>query len=87
MACSFCATGKLGLLRNLEFYEILDQIMLAIHHLRSEEKKLRNIVFMGMGEPLLNYQNVKRALEIAIHQKKLDFSSRRVTISTCGIVP
>jgi 23S rRNA (adenine2503-C2)-methyltransferase len=87
MACSFCATGKLGLLRNLEFYEILDQVMLAIHHLRDEEKKLRNIVFMGMGEPLLNYQNVKRALEIAIHQKKLDFSSRRVTISTCGIVP
>ncbi len=48
MGCSFCATGKLGLIRNLEFYEIIDQIMLAVHHLEKEDKKLRNVVFMGM---------------------------------------
>lgn len=87
MACSFCATGKLGLIRNLDFSEIIDQIMWAIHHLAKEEKKLRNIVYMGMGEPLLNYKNVKQSIEIASAQKKLDLSNRRITVSTCGIAP
>ena len=54
MACTFCATGKLGLTRNLEFSEIIEQIMIAVHHLAKEDKKLRNVVYMGMGEPFLN---------------------------------
>ena len=87
MACSFCATGKLGLIRNLEFYEIIDQVMIAVRKLHSEDKKLRNIVYMGMGEPMLNYDNVATSIHIACAQKKLDLSNRRVTISTCGIVP
>lgn len=87
MACAFCATGKLGLLRNLEFYEIIDQIMWAIHTLAKEDKKLRNVVYMGMGEPFLNYENVKQSIQIACAQKKLDLSNRRITVSTCGIVP
>ena len=87
MACSFCATGKLGLLRNLEFYEIVEQIMIANEHLASEDKKIRNIVYMGMGEPFLNYDNVRTSIHIASAQKKLDLSSRRITISSCGIVP
>lgn len=87
MACTFCATGKLGLLRNLEFYEIIEQIMRANQHLASEGKKIRNIVFMGMWEPFLNYKHVKESIRIASNQKKLDLSSRRITISTCGIVP
>ncbi len=87
MACTFCATGKLGLTRNLEFSEIIEQIMIAVHHLAKEDKKLRNVVYMGMGEPFLNYENVKRSIEIACGQKKLDLSSRRITVSTCGIVP
>jgi 23S rRNA (adenine2503-C2)-methyltransferase len=87
MACSFCATGKLGLIRNLEFYEILDQILYAVHALDREGKKLRNIVYMGMGEPFLNYENVKTSIHIACAQKKLDLSNRRITISTCGIAP
>lgn len=87
MACSFCATGKLWLIRNLEFYEIIDQVMMANLLLAKEDKKIRNIVYMGMGEPMLNYENVKKSIEIASHQKKLDLSSRRITISTCGIVP
>lgn len=87
MACSFCATGKLGLIRNLDFTEIVEQIMIAVHHLSKEDKKLRNMVYMGMGEPFLNYENVKRSIEIACGQKKLDLSSRRITVSTCGIVP
>lgn len=87
MACAFCATGKLGLIRNLEFYEIVDQIMWAVHTLEKEEKKLRNVVYMGMGEPFLNYDNVKQSIQIACAQKKLDLSNRRITVSTCGIVP
>ena len=87
MACSFCATGKLGLIRNLEFYEIIDQIMAANLLLAKEEKKIRNVVYMGMGEPMLNYDNVALSIHIASAQKKLDLSNRRITISTCGIVP
>ncbi len=87
MACSFCATGKLGLIRNLESFEIIDQIMWAIHHLAKEDKKLRNIVYMGMGEPLLNYAEVSKSIHIACNQKKLDLSNRRITVSTCGIAP
>ena len=87
MACTFCATGKLGLIRNLEFHEIIDQIMVAAHHLAKEGKTLRNVVYMGMGEPLLNYEHVKQSIQIACGQKKLDLSNRRITVSTCGIVP
>ncbi len=87
MGCSFCATWKLWLLRNLEFHEIIDEVMIAIHHLAKEDKKLRNIVYMGMGEPFLNYANVKKSIEIACAQKKVDLSNRRITISTCGIAP
>jgi len=87
MACVFCATGKLGLTRNLEFFEIIDQIMIAVQKLATEGKKLRNIVYMGMGEPFINYDNVKKSIEIACSQKKFDFSNRRVTVSTCGIIP
>ena len=86
MGCSFCATGKLWLQRNLEFYEIVDQIMEAVLILHREWKNLRNIVYMWMWEPFLNYPNVKKSIEIACKQTKFDFSSRRVTISTCGII-
>ncbi len=87
MACSFCATGKLWLIRNLEFYEIIDQLMIADLLLLKEDKKIRNIVYMGMGEPFLNYENVAKSIHIASNQKKFDLSSRRITISSCGIVP
>lgn len=87
MACSFCATGKLGLIRNLDFSEIVEQIMIAARKLHGEDKKLRNIVYMGMGEPMLNYENVATSINIACGQKKLDLSNRRITISTCGIIP
>ena len=87
MACTFCATGKLWLIRNLTFAEIIDQIMWAVHHLAKEDRKLRNIVYMGMGEPLLNYGEVSRSIHIACGQKKLDLSNRRITVSTCGIAP
>lgn len=61
--------------------------MYAAKVLNSQGTRLRNIVFMGMGEPMLNYPVVKQAIEIFSHQKKFDLSSRRITVSTCGIVP
>lgn len=87
MACTFCATGKLGLLRNLDFSEIIEQVMYANQFLEKEDRKIRNIVYMGMGEPFLNYENVKKSILIASSQKKLDLSNRRITISSCGIAP
>jgi 23S rRNA (adenine2503-C2)-methyltransferase len=89
MACTFCRTGQMGLTRNLTHGEILGQILVARHYLASigAALKLRNLVFMGMGEPLLNYDNLLSALESLHHPQGLDFSCRRVTVSTVGIVP
>jgi len=87
MACTFCATWKLGLLKNLEAHEIVEQIMFAAKMLQEEWKKLRNIVYMGMWEPFLNYENVKKSIKIACDQKKLNIANRRVTVSSCWIVP
>ena len=83
--CSFCATASLGLIRNLVVYEIILQVFLAIQEL--EENKLTNIVFMGMGEPLDNLGNVIKAVKILQEEQCFSFSPRRITISTCGIIP
>jgi len=87
MACTFCATWKLGFQKNLSFTEIIEQIHFAYIQLNRERTSLRNIVFMGMGEPFLNYENVKKSIQIACDQKKFNLANRRVTVSTCGIVP
>lgn len=87
MACSFCATWKLWLKRNLEFSEIIEQIMFAAKILNDEWVILRNVVYMWMWEPFLNYENVKKSIEIACNQKKINLANRRVTVSTCWIVP
>jgi 23S rRNA (adenine2503-C2)-methyltransferase len=87
MACSFCATGKLGIIRNLTTGEIMEQILLAQDQLRSEGYTLRNVVFMGMGEPFINYLAVKATIETIIDQRRVGISQRRVTVSTCGIAP
>lgn len=87
MACTFCATWKLWLKRNLEDYEIIDQIMYASVLLDKEWNKLRNIVYMWMWEPFLNYENVKKSINMITNQKKLDIANRRVTVSTCWIIP
>jgi 23S rRNA (adenine2503-C2)-methyltransferase len=85
MGCKFCCTATLGLKRNLSVAEILAQVL--IPRRLYPEKFFRNIVLMGMGEPLLNYENVTKAVKILTDQNGPDFSSRRITISTCGIVP
>lgn len=88
MGCNFCHTGLMGLKRNLKPSEIVNQACAVQDWLISEgKKKLTNLVFMGMGEPLANLDNLLIALSILSEQKGLDFSSRKVTVSTCGMVP
>ncbi|MCX8111025.1 MAG: 23S rRNA (adenine(2503)-C(2))-methyltransferase RlmN [Syntrophorhabdaceae bacterium] len=90
MACSFCVTGKIGFIRNLETHEIVEQIIGAKKFLNgspeSPWEKITNIVFMGMGEPLDNFENVMRAIEIMKEPLGLDFSKRRITVSTVGLL-
>jgi 23S rRNA (adenine2503-C2)-methyltransferase len=86
LTCSFCATGKMERKRNLNFDEIYDQV--AQLNQQSEKvynKKLSNIVFMGMGEPLLNYTNVLQAIDKIISNDGLAMSPKRITVSTAGV--
>ena len=83
MACSFCKTGTLGFLRNLRVDEIVEQYL----HLAALGGKPSNVVFMGMGEPLLNLTAVRSAIEILTHPDGFNISTRKITISTCGLVP
>ncbi len=87
--CKFCLTGKGGFFRNLGADEIVDQVLVARRLLREENPDaiFRNIVFMGMGEPLLNTEAVVRAIRLLTHDKGADFSPRRITVSTSGIIP
>ncbi len=88
MACSFCSTGTMGFERNMTHAEILGQILVARDYLgdtRPDHPKLRNLVFMGMGEPLLNLKEMMRSLQSLNDDHGLNFSPRRITVSTCGI--
>ncbi len=88
MGCTFCSTGSMGFERNMTMGEILGQVLVAREHLgdaRPDHPKLRNLVFMGMGEPLLNLEQVLRSLETLNNPNGLSFSPRRITVSTCGI--
>lgn len=88
MGCTFCSTGQMGFERNMSMGEILGQVLVARAHLgdaRPDRPVLRNLVFMGMGEPLLNLREVMRALQSLNNDKGLNFSPRRITVSTCGI--
>ena len=86
LSCKFCATGYIERKRNLDFDEIYDEVVLL--NQQSEKmhgRKLTNIVFMGMGEPLLNYKNVLRAIERITSPDGLAMSPRRITVSTAGV--
>lgn len=100
--CTFCHTGTQRLVRNLEASEIVGQILLArdrigdwpgaelpenAHLLPNTERKITNIVLMGMGEPLYNFENVKQAMLTAADGEGLSMSKRRITLSTSGVVP
>ncbi len=83
--CQFCATGKMGFTRNLSLAEILDQVAIANRILKSEDRSIRNVVFMGMGEPLLNRENVFRAIELLKDPQYFNLASSRLMVSTVGI--
>lgn len=82
MGCGFCKTGSLGLIRNLYAYEITEQFRLAEENAGS----IDSLVFMGMGEPLANLEEVRRAITILSHPLGREMSLRRMTVSTCGLV-
>ena len=90
MGCKFCCTGSQKMVRNLSTGEIVIQFLLAkdiVGDWIKNQKKVKNIVFMGMGEPLLNFENIAKAIQILTSTDGLEISHRHITISTCGIVP
>ena len=92
LACSFCHTGTMPLVRNLTSDEIVGQLLIVKDclddwHDLNKKRKITNIVFMGMGEPLYNYDEVKKAIQIFLDNEGLNFSRRKITLSTSGVVP
>ena len=90
LACKFCHTGTQTWVRNLEFHEIVAQVLIAkdlIGDWDKNNRKLTNIVYMGMGEPFFNYENVAQSVKVLNDLDGLDISARKITISTSGLVP
>ena len=87
--CKFCHTGVQPLVKNLSTNEIINQILVAKDELDEwkNNKKINNIVYMGMGEPFYNFENIKKSIEILKNEEGLDFSNKRITVSTSGISP
>ena len=85
--CRFCHTGTQKLVKNLSFAEIVNQVIIAKEQIKdwNEQKKITNIVLMGMGEPLYNYDNVKTAVEILKDKEGLNYGVKKITVSTAGI--
>ena len=84
MGCKFCESGRLKKVRNLETYEMVEQIMLIEEDI---DKKVNSVVIMGIGEPFDNYDNVINFIRIINHAKGLSIGARHITVSTCGLVP
>ncbi|MFH0987481.1 MAG: 23S rRNA (adenine(2503)-C(2))-methyltransferase RlmN [Patescibacteria group bacterium] len=86
LGCQFCATGKIGFKRNLEIFEIVEQVIFFSRHLKKTKERISNVVFMGMGEPFLNYNNVLGAIRILNDKEGFNLGIRRFSISTVGII-
>ena len=87
VGCPFCATGELGMERDLETAEIVDQVRHAARRLAADDKHLTNIVFMGMGEPLLNLDRVLESIAALNDPRRFGLGARHITVSTSGVVP
>ena len=85
LGCRFCATSKIGFKRNLDEWEITEQVLFFNRYLKKEQKRVTNVVFMGMGEPFLNYENVIDAVKILNHKDFFNIGARHISISTAGI--
>lgn len=86
MNCTFCSTGKMGFTRNLTGDEMIAQVLYFCRKMSVSGSRVTNVVFMGMGEPLNNYENVMSAIDVINDDLKIAIGSRHITISTCGIV-
>lgn len=92
MACAFCNTGDMGLMRNLKTHEIVDQILEVARNYPASiveqfGERITNIVYMGMGEPMANLENVLDSIDILTHPHGFNISHRKITVSTSGLVP
>jgi 23S rRNA (adenine2503-C2)-methyltransferase len=87
VGCPFCATGELGFTRDLETAEIVDQVRHAARRLAADRHRLTNVVFMGMGEPLLNLDRVLAAVDALNDPRRFGLGARHITVSTSGVVP
>ena len=85
--CSFCATGQGGFTRDLFNHEIVNQVYTIHRRLVKKGEGVNNLVYMGMGEPLLNVNNTIKSIRVLSDEKGINISKRRITVSTCGIVP
>ncbi|MDQ5970305.1 MAG: rRNA (adenine2503-C2)-methyltransferase [Patescibacteria group bacterium] len=86
MGCTFCATGKMGLKRNLTYSEIVDQVLIFSRILHQTGERVSNVVFMGMGEPFLNYDHVMKSIKYLNDKEAFNIGARHISISTCGIL-
>ena len=86
LGCNFCATGAAGFKRNLEVEEIVNQYLYLARYLKNKKEKITNVVFMGMGEPFLNYKNVMESIRIINDKDLIALGARHISISTSGIV-
>ena len=86
MGCAFCATGTMGLVRNLTAEEIIEQVVFFSRYLAKENQRVTNVTFMGMGEPFLNWENVLEAIKILNDKNYFNISIRNISVSTCGII-
>ncbi|MBU0636792.1 MAG: 23S rRNA (adenine(2503)-C(2))-methyltransferase RlmN [Patescibacteria group bacterium] len=86
IGCSFCATGKRGFKRNLTAEEMIEQIILFARLLKKRNQRVNNVVFMGMGEPFLNYDNVLKTIKILNNKDYFNIGARHISISTIGII-
>src|SRR3989344_2283346 len=86
LGCRFCATGKMGFRRNLTAGEIIDQVLYFARYLKKSGQKIHSLVFMGMGEPFLNYDNVLEAIKIINNKDSFNIGIRHISVSTSGII-
>lgn len=90
LKCAFCATGTMGFIRNLSAVEIADQVLYFDQYLKKQDgqhDRVNHVIFMGMGEPLLNYDEVMKAIKILNDPEYLNIAARHITISTSGVIP
>lgn len=86
LACSFCYTGRHGFVRNLDSYEIVEQVLLFARYLKKFDERVSNVVYMGMGEPFLNYDEVMKSVRFFNDKDTFNIGARKISISTVGII-